>query len=78
MPLALVHAYLGVCRALDRPWEAAAAILTGGALGVVGTAIGASVDGLVGVATAWVTAQSLTAIWSVWRLRSLSGQLAPA
>jgi O-antigen/teichoic acid export membrane protein len=71
VPLAFIHAYLGVCRASDRTWEAASAILVGGCLGIVGATIGAVHDGLVGVATAWLTAQALTGLWSIWRLRTL-------
>jgi O-antigen/teichoic acid export membrane protein len=71
VPLAFVHAYLGACRATDRTWEAARAILVGGSLGIVGATIGAVEDGLVGVAVAWLAAQALTAIWAAWRLRRL-------
>jgi O-antigen/teichoic acid export membrane protein len=78
VPLAFIHAYLGVCRATDRTWEAARAILVGGTLGIVGATIGAMQDGLVGVATAWLVAQALTGTWAIWRLRRLRERRQPA
>ncbi|HEX5038612.1 MAG TPA: hypothetical protein VFW95_00575 [Candidatus Limnocylindria bacterium] len=72
IPVTVIQAYFAVCRARGWLREAIATGLAGGTAAVVVTLAGGLAAGLVGMAIAWLAAQSATGVWSLLRLRVLT------
>lgn len=77
LPVTFIQAYFAICRARASLNEA---IITGAiaaVLGVVGTALAGNTSGLVGMALAWVGAQSVVGVWCAFRVRVRLATLTP-
>src|SRR5207244_5764657 len=72
VPLTLTQAYFVACRSRGRLGEAIVTGLLGGVASVGGAALVAHHSGLTGMALVWLSAQVLTALWAVWRVRSVA------
>lgn len=72
IPLAFFYAYLAVCRATRRFWEAVPIGLGGGMLALTVGAVAGTRHGLIGVAWAWLGAQLVMGAWATWRLRAIT------
>src|SRR5207253_7346409 len=78
VPLTLTQAYFVACRSRGRLGEAIVTGLFGGVASVGGAALVARSSGLSGMALVWLGAQTLTAVWAVWRVRAVVADAAPA
>ena len=78
VPLSLTQAYFVACRSRGRLREAIVTGLVGGVASVGGAALVARSSGLSGMALVWLGAQTLTAVWAVWRVRAVVADAAPA
>lgn len=76
LPLALVSAYYGQCRAAGRLGEAIAAGALSGTAGIVVPAALGTHAGLTGMALAWVTVQVIAGGWAAVRLWTAARQRA--
>ena len=72
IPLTFTFAYFAVCRATGQLREAIACGWTLGLASVAAAALVAPSGGLVAMAIAWVSVQSLGGGWSAWRLRRMA------
>jgi O-antigen/teichoic acid export membrane protein len=75
--LTFVQAYFSSCRARRTLAEAIATGWLSGVTSVAVAVVAGVAHGLLGMAVAWVAVQYATAVWSVWRLRTL-GRDAPS
>lgn len=74
VPMTFVQAYFAACRATRRLREAVVTGLVGNALAIGLAAVAASSDGLVGMAVAWVAAQTVIGAFATWRLTVVLGR----
>ena len=68
LPVTLIEAYVATCRASGRIAEGGAVCAVSGLLSVAGAVFVGQTYGLVGVALAWLAAQTLAGGWAAWRL----------
>jgi O-antigen/teichoic acid export membrane protein len=73
VPAAVIQVYYARSRAVRRLWEAIATATVTGVATVTAAAVAGAEWGLAAMALAWVTVQSVAAVWAVWRLHVLSG-----
>jgi O-antigen/teichoic acid export membrane protein len=73
VPAAVIQVYYARSRAVRRLWEAIAAATLSGTVTVAAAAVAGAEWGLTAMALAWVSAQSVAAVWAVWRLQALGG-----
>jgi O-antigen/teichoic acid export membrane protein len=73
VPAAIIQVYYARSRAVRRLWEAIATATVTGAATVTAAAVAGAEWGLAAMALAWITVQSVAAVWAVWRLHVLSG-----
>jgi O-antigen/teichoic acid export membrane protein len=79
VPLTLTQAYFVACRSRGRLREAIATGLVAGIASIGGGVLVARAGGLTGMALVWLAAQTLTALWSLWRVRTVLADVsAPA
>jgi O-antigen/teichoic acid export membrane protein len=71
VPAAVIQVYYARSRAVRRLWEAIATATVIGTVTVVAVAMAGAQWGLTAMALAWVIAQSLAAVWAVFRLHAL-------
>ncbi len=71
LPVLIIQLYFAVCRSVYRVREAVAAGLITAIASIVCTASVASSSGLLGMASAWVVVQTVSAAWAGYRLRVL-------
>jgi O-antigen/teichoic acid export membrane protein len=72
LPLTFVQAHFSACRARRDLGEAIVTGWLNAVSSVVAAAVAGVAYGLVGMAIAWVAVQSVTGLWSLWRLRIVS------
>ncbi len=68
-PLTLIQVFYAICRATDRVREAILVGMISGIIGVGAAAVTGVAYGLIGMAFAWLTVQTITAVWALYRIR---------
>ncbi|MHB0989052.1 MAG: lipopolysaccharide biosynthesis protein, partial [Bellilinea sp.] len=71
LPITVIQMYYAVCRGTQRLREATITGLVCGAAGIAAATLAGIQYGLTGMAVAWLTTQSIAAIWAGFRIAAL-------